>query len=71
VAVASHGNGFSELRSQLGAQPLAEARLASEDLFNLFFDMVASLIGEDLTNHILRSAWSRKAPDLPEKELPQ
>ena len=68
LAMPSHGNDFAELKSRLELQSTDEAHLASEELFNVFFDMLASLIGDALTNHILISAWARNTPDSSERE---
>lgn len=67
LATPDYAGEFSELRSRLGGQSLAEAALASEDLFNVFFDLLASLIGESLTNQILNSAWNLQAPEMPKR----
>jgi len=63
------GDGLSELRACLGHQTPAQAHLASEDLLNVFFDLLASLIGESLTGQILDSAWSSPAPEMPMRNL--
>ena len=65
LAMPGYTDEFFELRSCLSGQPLAEAALASEELFNKFFDLLASLIGESLTNQILSSAWSPRASEIP------
>jgi hypothetical protein len=71
AVILSHWDGFSELQSRLSERPDAEATLASEALFNFFFDLLASLIGEDLATHFLRRAWPPGDSELPEKELPR
>ena len=58
-------NEFSRLEARLGLRTSAEAHLASEDLLNVFFDLLASLIGESLTSQIMNSAWSPLAPEVP------
>ena len=63
----SRWDNFSELGTRLSQRPGPEAVLASETLFNVFFDLLASLIGEDLTTHFLRRAWSPGDFESPEK----
>ena len=65
LAMPAHSDSFSQLRAQLCVRTPAEAHLASQDLFNVFFDLLASLIGESLTNQILSFAWSPLAPEIP------
>ena len=55
---------FAPLQQSLQAQDQAQAGLASLALFTHFFDALASLIGEALTKHLLRSAWGQETPDL-------
>jgi hypothetical protein len=69
AVILKHWDGFSELGLRLSRQPDAEAVLASEALFNFFFDLLSSLIGEDLTNHLLRRAWGPGDFESPEKDL--
>jgi hypothetical protein len=59
---------FEGLRACLEAADLAEARQASALQFNLFLGMLASLIGEQLTARILRSAWPEETPPSFEKD---
>lgn len=49
---------FDLLRQCLSAQPEAEVRAATRQLFNTFTDILVSLIGDHLTLVILRSALS-------------
>ena len=55
---------FAPLQQSLQAQDQAQAGLASLALFMIFFDKLASLIGEALTKHLLRSAWSQETSDI-------
>ena len=61
---------FAELRNGLQAQNPAQARQASLDLFAIFLDLLASLIGEELTTHLLHSAWSKETSETPAKDFP-
>jgi len=69
IAKPNYADGLSELRARLGHQTPAQAHLASEDLLNVFFDLLVSLIGESLTSQILDSAWSPPAPEVPLRNL--
>lgn len=60
---------FDNLRTSFEGQGSAEASEASAALFNSFIDMLARLIGEDLTLGILRSAWGGTSFDLSDKEF--
>lgn len=62
---------FSELQACLQGQDRAQARLASLALFTIFLDVLASLIGEELTSHLLHSAWSNETSKTPAKDLPK
>ena len=61
---------FAELQSCLQGRDSAQARLASLDLFNIFLDLLASLIGEELTTHLLHFAWSKETFKTPAKDPP-
>ena len=61
---------FTELRNGLQAQDPAHSRQASLDLFIIFLDLLASLIGEELTTHLLHSAWSKETSKTPAKDFP-
>jgi hypothetical protein len=63
---------LADLKTSLDCQSAAEASKASLMLLLTFTDILASLIGESLTNGILRSAWGGTAPatDAADKELP-
>lgn len=52
---------FAELRMCLAEQTPAHAREANSLLLTTFTDILASLIGEQLTASILRSAWGNLA----------
>lgn len=60
---------FAELQAHLQAQDLTQASHASNALFNIFLDLLASLIGEVLTTHLLHSAWSQVTSEIPAKDL--
>jgi hypothetical protein len=60
---------FAELRTRLADQTPAHARAANSLLLTSFTDILASLIGEQLTASILRSAWGNLASATPGKEL--
>ena len=61
---------FTALRNGLQAQDPAHSVQASLDLFIIFLDLLACLIGEELTTHLLHSAWSNKISETPAKDLP-
>ena len=61
---------FTELRNGLKIQSSAQASKASLDLFTIFLDLLASLIGEELTTHLLHSAWSKETSETPAKDFP-
>ena len=60
---------FAPLQQSLQAQDAAQAAQASLDLFMIFFDKLASLIGEALTKHLLRSVLSQETPRPTRKEF--
>lgn len=57
-------NDFPQLRQCLQTQDDAQASQASMALFTIFFDTLASLIGEALTKHLLRSAWGQETSEI-------
>jgi hypothetical protein len=61
-------NRFAELVSCLEGQPPEQARTANHLLLITFTDILATLIGEELTLQILRSAWGIAASDGPWSE---
>ncbi|CAN5234752.1 hypothetical protein BH10PSE16_BH10PSE16_23090 [soil metagenome] len=61
---------FTELQALLQAQDLVQASQASMALFTIFLDVLASLIGEELTTHLLHSAWSQETSETPAKDFP-
>ncbi|MHB1092610.1 hypothetical protein [Thiobacillus sp.] len=63
------GSLFAEFRMRLAEQTPAHAREANSLLLTTFTDILASLIGEQLTASILRSAWGTPASDKSGKEL--
>jgi hypothetical protein len=56
-----HSQRFAELEMRLAEQAPAHARAAHSLLLTVFTDILASLIGEQLTASILRSAWGNLA----------
>lgn len=60
---------FAELRMNLEGRTPAQAREASSLLLITFIDILAALIGEQLTAHILRLAWGDGASDSAGKEF--
>ena len=63
------GEQFAELAACLQAQDIVDAQQASLDLFTIFLDVLALLIGEELTTHLLHSAWSNKISETSAKDL--
>lgn len=59
---------FAELGMRLADQTPADARAANSLLLTSFTDILASLIGEQLTSSILRSAWGNLASATSDKE---
>ena len=70
-AAASAGDDgrFAPLQAHLQAQDLVQASEGSMVLFNTFLDLLASLIGEALTTHLLQSAWSQEISNTPPKDF--
>jgi hypothetical protein len=60
---------FAELKMCLAGQTPAQAGAANRLLLITFTDILASLIGEQLTTSILRSAWGDGASNKAGKEL--
>lgn len=60
---------FADLGARLAEQAPADARAAHSLLLTTFTDILASLIGEQLTASILRSAWGDPASFTAGKEL--
>ena len=59
---------FAELKARLADQTPADAHAANSLLLTTFTDILASLIGEQLTASILRSAWGNLASATADKE---
>jgi len=59
---------FTGLQDRLQAQDLTQATQASVLLFTTFLDILASLIGEELTTHLLHVAWHIDTSETPAKE---
>lgn len=59
---------FANLKSNLEAQTPAQASEANAMLLVTLTDILASLIGEDLTTSILYIAWGDRPPDHSSKE---
>lgn len=66
---AQNGQRFAELKMCLERQTPAHAREANLQLLITFTDILAALIGEQLTTRILRLAWGCDAADSPGKEI--
>lgn len=60
---------FAELKMSFEGQTPAQASEANSLLLITFTDILASLIGEQLTTSILRSAWGNDASNKPCKEF--
>ena len=60
---------FTDLKKCLEAQTPAQANAANNLLLITFTDILTSLIGEELTTSILRSAWGVKASNQSGKEF--
>ena len=60
---------FTALKNCLEAQTPAQASAGNSLLLITFTDVLASLIGEELTTSMLRSAWGIDASDQAEKEF--
>jgi len=63
------GRRFAELRTSLEEQLPAQASAANSLLLTIFTDILAGLIGEQLTAGILRSAWGNDAACSVSKEF--
>ncbi|MCX7256572.1 MAG: hypothetical protein NTZ64_07485 [Polaromonas sp.] len=61
---------FTPLLTCLRSTDLVQARQASVALLNIFLNLLASLIGEALTTHLLHSAWRHETSDTPAKDFP-
>jgi hypothetical protein len=55
------GTWLAELKNALSGQDLIQANSANHQLLMTFTNILASLIGEDLTVEILHSAWGDNA----------
>ena len=60
---------FAELKRCLDGQTPAQASAANRLLLITFTDILASLIGEQLTTHILHAAWRNSTSDKADKEF--
>ncbi|MDB5884744.1 MAG: hypothetical protein JWR74_915 [Polaromonas sp.] len=60
---------FAALRGCLQAQNPVQAMQASVALFTIFLDILASLVGEELTTHLLHVAWRMDTSETPAKEF--
>ncbi|OIQ70435.1 hypothetical protein GALL_479530 [mine drainage metagenome] len=63
------GHRFAELKMRLEGQAPAQACEANVLLLITFTDILVTLIGEQLTTSILRSAWGSEASDKAGKEF--
>lgn len=59
---------FTELKTSLEGQSIAQASEANSLLLITFTDILVSLIGEQLTTTILRSAWGNDASNMIDDE---
>ena len=59
---------FKKLKISFEGQTPAQATEANRRLLTTFTDILASLVGEQLTTRILRSAWGVDAQDRTSKE---
>ena len=66
---AQTGRGFAELKTSFEGQTPAQACAANSLLLVTFTDILAALVGEQLTTRILRSAWSNSVQDTVGREL--
>ncbi|WP_124951719.1 hypothetical protein [Sulfuriferula thiophila] len=60
---------FAELKMSLKAKTAAQVSEANTLLLITFTDILATLIGEQLTTSILRSAWGNDTQDRADKEF--
>jgi len=60
---------FAELKRCLDGQTPAQASAANRLLLITFTDILASLIGEQLTTRILRAAWRNHTSEKADKEF--
>ena len=60
---------FKDLQISFEGQTLEQAKAANSLLLITFTDILASLIGEQLTIRILRSAWGDSPSKMPGKEF--
>lgn len=66
---AGTGQNFADLKKCLADQNIGQASAANTLLLITFTDILASIIGDPLTNNILNSAWGVDAPGNTGKEL--
>ena len=59
---------FGELKTKFAGRTFEETSEANILLLRTFTDILVTLIGEELTTNILRSAWGNPASDKPGKE---
>ena len=60
---------FVQLQTCFESQTSAQVRAANAHLLITFTNILAGLIGDQLTTRILRSAWSNTVPDSINKEF--
>ena len=60
---------LTSLRNDLSTRSLEDARAASHALLRALVDLLASLIGQSLTDRMLRSAWGIPNVEHPTKEM--
>ncbi|MEO7007621.1 MAG: hypothetical protein ABI156_00600 [Caldimonas sp.] len=70
-AAESLAEALTGLQQNLGARVPADARRAGATLLNTFADLLVSLIGDPLTQRLLRSAWGSPSADKSSEEKSQ
>ena len=60
---------FVDLQARLQGQDALQARQASVALFTIFLELLASLIGEALTAHLLQLAWNQETSEAPARDF--
>lgn len=62
---------LAPLHDDLASRNPTEAKRAGQALLHSFADLLVSLIGQPLTDRMLRSAWGAPGADSPLEEKPQ
>lgn len=69
AALSQPDHRFAQLETNLAGQTPEQASAASSLLLITFTDILAALIGEQLTTSILRSAWGNDASNWTDKDF--